>query len=127
MGKYGITSEAQLIDIATIGSGCQAYINALDFFEDGGNQVKAAGSSCNARALSVDGASFEPQINQIGQEFSNLKSEYAGKAQSVYDQAKAVYNEQLAELNEYRRWLAAQREKQKQKSNSNSSTSTTNS
>jgi len=123
MGKYGITSEAQLIDIATIKSGCEAYISALDFFEEGGNQVKVAGSVCNSRALSVDGASFESQITQIGNDFSNLKGEYAGKASAVYSAAVGVYNEQVAELNEYRRMLAAQaaeREKKKQEQSSSS-------
>ena len=116
---YGITSESQLIDVATIGSGCSAYISALDFYTDGGNQVVTAGQTCNAKALSVDGASFEQEITQYGQKIEQCRDIYAAAAQAVYDQAVSIYNEQVAELNEYRRKLAeAQKAKEKEKSSS---------
>ena len=107
---YGITSESQLIDINAIGSGCNAYISALAFFNDGANQIINAGHTCNEKALSVDGTSFESEITSIGDQINQLKDEYASYAEAVYAQAVQVYNAQVAELNEYRRWLAAQQQ-----------------
>lgn len=108
---YGITSESQLIDIGTIRSGCSQYESALDFYTDGGNQVKDAGSNLNAKALSVDGASFESEVTQVGEKMRSLKDNYYAAAEACYAAAVEVYNAQVAELNEYRRRLAEQQKK----------------
>ena len=120
---YGITSESQIIDIGTIRSGCNQYISALDFYTDGGNQVIEAGSTCNAKALSVDGASFESEITQVGEKMKQLKDTYSSAAEAVYAQAVQVYNEQVAELNEYRRKLAEQQKKNEERSSTSTTTS----
>ena len=105
---YGITSESQLIDVDAIGAGCNAYISALGFFNDGASQMINAGHKCNAEALSVDGTSFETEIVGIGEQINQLKDTYASYAEAVYAAAVQVYNEQVNELNNYRRWLASQ-------------------
>ena len=107
---YGITSESQLIDVGTIGSGCNAFVSALNVFSDGANQMISAGQTCNEKALSVDGTSFEADITSIGQQINQLRDEYASYADAVYAAAVQVYNEQVAELNAYRNWLAQQRQ-----------------
>lgn len=111
---YGITDRSQLIDVDTIRSGCESYKRALSFFTEGGNQVISAGHSCNAKALSVDGSSFETDIVDIGNQIIALEAEYSSYAEAVYAQAVQVYNAQVAELNEYNRWLAQQRAAQAQ-------------
>lgn len=105
---YGITSESQLIDIATIRSGCNAFISALESFGTGANQITDAGHTCNNDALSVDGNSFETDITGVGQQIGQLKDEYASYAEAVYAAAVQVYNDQVTELNNYRAWLASQ-------------------
>ena len=114
---YGITSESQLIDVATIKSGCSAYIKALDFFTEGGNKITEAGHFCNKQALSVDGQSYEDEICEVGKQVTELRDTYAGYAEAVYGAAVQVYNAQVAELNEYNRWLAQQRAAQQQQNN----------
>ncbi len=109
---FGITSESQLIDVNTIRRGCEAYIDALDFFIDGGNQIISAGSTCSAKALSVDGSSFQNEIIDLGQQIIALRDEYAACAENVYAQAVQIYNAQVAELNEYNRQLALARQQQ---------------
>ena len=113
---YGITSKSQLIDVGTIQSGCQAYINALDFFETGGKQLVDAGSLCNAQALSVDGCSFQADIDQMGQSAIQEKAKLINAATSVYNEAVSVYNAQVKELNEYNRRMAEQRAKANRRS-----------
>ena len=108
---YGITSESQLIDVSTITSGANQYKSALEFYTDGGNQVIAAGATCNAKALSVDGASFESEITEVGNKIKTLKDTYSSAADAVVAAANTVYNEQVAELQEYRRRLAEAQKK----------------
>ncbi len=109
---FGITSESQLIDVNAIRKGCEAYIDALGFFVDGGNQIISAGNTCSAKALSVDGSSFQNDIIEVGYQIIALRDEYAACAENVYAQAVQIYNAQVAELNEYNRQLAAQRAQQ---------------
>ncbi len=111
---YGITSEAQLIDIKTIQSGCRSFMEAVMIFWEAGQQVIAAGEQCGPKALSVDGASMKADIVEVGQEIGNLCKEYIDNANEVIEQAVRIYNAQIDELNEYNRRQAIEREKKKQ-------------
>lgn len=113
---YGITSEAQLIDIATITAGCNQYKQCLEDFETNGNRVIEAGEICDAKALSIDYTTLQWTINDLGEEIKNVKTTLSAAADGVVAAAQKVYNEQLAELNEYRRQLEAERQKQQQQS-----------
>ncbi len=105
---YGITSESQLIDVSTIQSGCDQYKQHLDDFEINGNRVIEAGEVCNAKALSIDSGTLQWSINDLGEEIKDLKTSLSAAADGVVSDAIRVYNEQVAELNEYRRRLAEQ-------------------
>ncbi len=108
MAHYGITSESQLIDYATIRSGCVAYVEALEGFTTAAQQIIEAGTIMNKDALSVDGASMQPVLYETAEQIGKLANDYAAIANGIYEQAIAIYNEQVAELNEYYRQLAAQ-------------------
>ena len=108
MAYYGITSESQLIDYETIRNGCVAYVEALEGFYTAAQQIIDAGTTMDKKALSVDGATMQPVLYELGETIGNLANEYAGYANDVYVQAINIYNEQVAELNEYYRKLAEQ-------------------
>jgi len=103
-----ITSESQLIDVQTIYSGCNAFVSALEIFINGGNKIIEAGNTCSSKAISIDGKSLQPDIVEVGQQVGNLYNEFVNYAQAVSDQATQIYNQQVAELNEYRRQQAEQ-------------------
>ena len=113
---YGITSEAQLIDVGTITAGCNQYKQALEDFETNGNRVKEAGEVCNAKALSIDSSTIQWTISDLGEEIKNVKTSLSAAADGVVAEATRVYNEQVAELNEYRRRLAEEQARQQQAS-----------
>ncbi|MBQ3307099.1 MAG: hypothetical protein IJG68_02780 [Bacilli bacterium] len=105
---YGITNESQLIDVATIKRGCESFLEALSFFVDGGNQVISAGYTCSKKAISVDNSSFENDLMEMGQQIVAIRDKYVAVAENIYQQAVTVYNNQVAELNEYNRYKAQQ-------------------
>ena len=110
---YGITSLSQVIDIGTISSGCAAYKNALKDFETCGNTVITAGETCNKKALSVDDSTLQYPITDLGQAIKDLKTEYSGYADDVEAQARRIYDEQIAEYNQY---IASLKAKEQQNS-----------
>jgi len=99
---YGITDESQLIDIETIRNGCEIFKSTTDSFSMCGDEVCAAAEMCNKKALSVDDATLEYPINELGKKIKNIKSEYTEYADALYAQALKIYNEQKIELAEYR-------------------------
>ena len=103
---YGITNESQLIDVSTIKRGCDYFKEALSFFVDAGNQIVSAGHTCNKDAISVDNSSFENEIVDLGNDIIAVRDKYVSAIDSLYQQAVTVYNNQVAELNEYNRRLA---------------------
>ena len=109
---YGITSTSQIIDLATILNGCAAYKNALRDFETCGNTVIKAGETCTKKALSVDDNTLQYPITDLGQAIRDLKAEYTGYADYVEAQARRIYNEQVAEYNDYIARLNAQKQQQ---------------
>ena len=119
MAHYGITSESQLIDYETIRNGCVQYVEALEGFTTAAQQIIEAGTVMNKDALSVDGASMQPVLYELGETIGNLPTDYAAIANAIYEQAIQIYNEQVAELNEYYRQLAAQQAAQQQQKQNN--------
>lgn len=112
--SYGITSTSQIIDLPTILSGCAAYKSALNDFEKCGNTVIKAGETCSKKALSVDDNTLQYPITDLGQAIKDLKAEYTGYAEDVEAQARRIYQEQVAEYNDY---IARQRAAQQQQQN----------
>lgn len=105
---YGITSTSQIIDVATIEAGCNAYKQALSDFDDCGSEVVQAGETCTKKALSVDDQTLQYPITDLGNAIKDLKGEYEGYADAVAAEARRIYNAQVAEYNEYQRQLQQQ-------------------
>lgn len=110
---YGITSESQIIDIATIKSGCNAYRSVLPDFDACGNLVNQAGQTCNLEALSIDNTSLQYPICELGDAVKNLKTEYNSYVDEVLAQAQQVYNAQYAEYQAYLDYLRSLEEQQR--------------
>lgn len=106
---YGITSEAQLIDINAIRMGCAQYVDDLDYFVEAGEQICGAGDICSSKALSVDDSSMQQNLYDLGQAIAALADSYASAANDVYAQAVSVYNAQVAELQAYYQSLENQK------------------
>ena len=105
---YGITSESQLIDIETIGSGVSAYIDALNNLITAAQTLVTSAEECGEKALSINGESMQPALYELAVSMSDDANKYAEAANGVYEQAVAVYNAQVAELNAYYERLAQQ-------------------
>lgn len=102
---YGITDKSQLIDIDTIQSGCERLKDAANDFDRCGADIVSAGIICDKKALSVDEASLEITINDLGEEVKDIKTAIIRNADQLLSDATTIYNMQVAELNEYNRKL----------------------
>ena len=114
---FNITCESQLIDIQTIKSGCSELKSATEDFATSGKTVIKAGETCSEKALSVDKDTFEYKISDIGQEMVRCKEIIDSYADYTLSEAVKIYNQQVAELNEYYRWVEEQRRLQSQQNN----------
>ena len=119
---YGITNESQLIDVSTIKRGCENFIEALSYFVDGGNQVISAGYTCSKKAISVDNSSFQDDLIDMGQQIVAVRDKYVSVVENIYQQAVTVYNNQVAELNEYNRRVAEAQAAQNRRTTTTQST-----
>jgi len=112
---YGITSPSQIIDLATITAGCNKLKEAVADFKTSGSTVIQAGQTCNSKALSVDEASLEFSITQLGEEMQDLEGTFSGYADQVIAEATQVYNAQVAEYEEYLKQLEEAKKNQNNK------------
>ena len=110
---YGITSPSQIIDLATIQSGCAQFKEALKDYQTSGATVIEAGETCNEKALSVDESTLQFSITQLGTEMQALVKTFSSYADQVVADATQVYNAQWAEYNEYVRMLEEQKNSNK--------------
>lgn len=116
---YGITSESQILDSATVAAGCNAMCKAAEDFLDCGKKVSEAGSICTPQVLSVDNTSMEGVLGALGTSISNVQATISDYANSVASLAASIEAAQRAELAEYLRRLAeAEEAARRNKSNS---------
>ena len=110
MGRfYGIiTSEGQLMDIATIHGGCDQVVAAAEKFVTCANHVQSAGDICNARALSIDSTTMQPQLQSDADFIKHIKTDVKGQMDALKGMADGVYAEQRADLAQ---WQEDQRRK----------------
>lgn len=101
MGKYGITSQSQIIDRNTILAGCKKLEEAGDLFEKYGNEFSAVSSVCNETALSVGKESFTPAIDELGQTIAGLKTVLYQKSNDIANSVNAIYADQNQEYQDY--------------------------
>ena len=106
--KHQPSSEADLIDAATIKAGCEQLKAAAQGFTTAGNTVESASAYCGQDALSVDNASFAAQVSATADAIKQKEADIAGIADSIAAAAQAEY------IEEYN-WLQEQKEKKKKK------------
>ncbi len=102
MAYYGVTSEADLIDIATISTGCSQLEVAAEKFIKCAELVESAASICDASALSVEKTTMQPQLQSDAEFIRNLNSVVTGFSQAIRSASVQVHNAQSVELANYR-------------------------
>lgn len=98
---YGITSESQLIDISAINAGCDIIDAAAGDFTDCGNAVKAAAYYCGKDAMSVDGKSMGPSVEELGTSIAGIKDSITSVTAEIKSLASQIYDSQKQELDAY--------------------------
>lgn len=101
MGKYGITSASQLIDVSAITNGCNSIKQAAEAFERCSEKVKQAADMFDGKALSVDKTTMQPQLTADAEFIKSLKAQVDGFVTEVIALAASIRAEQEAELAEY--------------------------
>lgn len=112
---YGITSENQIIDMATINQGCDMIDAAAKDFTTSGTKVVDAANTCNADALAVDDKTMKPGIEELGESIKSLQGNvtaFTGQIRSVTSQ---IYSAQVQELQAYQ----AEQEKKRKEAEKN--------
>ena len=122
---YGITSEAELIDIGAINAGCDTIDAAAEDYISCGNQVNYAGEICNSNALSIDNVSLEASIEELGETIKSLRDYIESFTSEIRRLASSIYQAQSEELAAYRA-EQARLEAAKQEAEANKTENTTN-
>lgn len=99
---YGITNESQMIDMVTINAGCDLIDLAADDFLNAGDIVIEASSICDKNAMSVDGKSMQPGIEELGTAIKEIQISITKLTNEIRSLALQVYSAQSAELQTYR-------------------------
>ena len=107
---YGITSENQMIDIATIRSAVAKIKSIAVDFNDCGKVVKEAANICDETALEVDKLTMQPIIEEIATIIIGIQKDVEEMADSILAMANQIYNDQNAELQAYREKLRQEAE-----------------
>lgn len=100
-----ITSESQLIDLQAISVGCSKITSAGESFEKCAREVESASDACSIEVLSVDNKTLQPIMLELADQIRSLKSELEGLSKSIQSVAQDIYNQQYAQLQEYRKSL----------------------
>lgn len=103
---YGITNKSQIIDIDQIERGCNKLQDAATNLKKYGNSVANISQICNVNALSANGKSMVPVIQEYGEAIMERGEELSSYASSLMDAARSVYRTQQ---NEYISYLEDQK------------------
>lgn len=98
---FGITSEAQLIDIAQIERGCQQIEDAAQAYSQAASRISSV--SCGSDVLAVNGGTVQPSIDGLGSRIGALEGEASAFTADIRAQAQEIYQRQKAELEAYKR------------------------
>lgn len=101
MAYYGITSRADLIDIATISTGCSQLEVAAEKFVKCAELVDSAASICDSSALSVEKTTMQPQLQADAEFIRSLQNVVSSFATAIRSASSQVYAAQEAELAAY--------------------------
>ena len=97
-----ITSESQLIDVATINSGCDTIASAGIAFNECATEVESAADMCGVEVLSVEKKSMQPIIYELSDQIRQINGILESFANSIRGVASEIYAAQYAPLQEYR-------------------------
>ena len=100
-----ITSESQLIDLETVKNGCDKVTSAGEAFENCAREIESASDACGIDVLSVDNKTLQPIMLELANQIRELKSQLEWLSKSIQDVALEIYNQQYAQLQEYRESL----------------------
>lgn len=101
MAKYNITSESQLIDIATITNGCTKIEVAAQKFAEAAQFMYSGSDICNENALSVDKTTMQPQLDADAEYIKSMQTAINDFTLQIKNVALQIYAEQKAELADY--------------------------
>ncbi len=105
---YGITRESQIIDLNSIERGCAKLQEAAERLIKCGQSVANISEICDTNALSANGKSMVPVIEEKGNTIVQTGNALAEYATSLQTAAKDVYRIQY---NEYASYLDEQKNK----------------
>lgn len=106
---YGITRESQIIDLNSIERGCAKLQEAAERLSEYGTQVSSISEICNTTALSANGKSMVPVIQEAGDDISARGNAIQQYASNLLTAAKDLYRRQQME---YASYLEEQNQKQ---------------
>ncbi len=97
-----ITSESQLIDIATINNGCQIINDAAQDYITCAKYVKQAAETCNANALEVEKKTMQPTLEELATAIETIQANIESFTTQLKSAATEIYSRQQSELQAYR-------------------------
>ena len=104
MAYYNITNRNQMIDLATISTGCSQMEETAKKFSTCADLVDSAATICDAEALSVEKTTMQPQleadadyIRSIGDSIANFATAIRSVATQIYTAQENEYNIYIAE------------------------------
>lgn len=105
---YGITKESQIIDLDSINKGCNKLQEAAKKLMECGTKVANISEICDTNALSANGKSMVPVIQEDGNEIAIIGEQLSQYASNLQTAASSVYRSQR---NEYATYLEEQKRK----------------
>ena len=98
---YGITRESQIIDLDKIKKGCNKLQKAAERLKEYGKTVSDISEICDTKALSANGKSMVPVIQEDGAKIVEIGERLSDYASNLVALASEVYRRQWNEYNDY--------------------------
>ena len=103
---YGITNQSQIINLDEIKTGCNMLASAAEALKEYGNSVVNISDICDTKALSANGKSMVPVIQEKGATIVKIGEELSEYASNLLEAASEVYRIQN---NEYAAYVEEQK------------------
>ena len=98
---YGITNSSQIIDTGTISNACTTIETIAENFERCAQKIENAASICDAKALSVDKTTMQPQLEADAEYIRSIKNAICDFTVEIRNVALQIYAAQKTELDTY--------------------------
>ena len=105
--KMAITSESQMIDIATISYGCAIIEEAAADYTTCSNRVLESSQICTGEALAVEDKTMQPSLEELATAIGGIEANIAAFTAQIRNIASQIYTQQLSELQAYQAEQAA--------------------